>query len=327
MLPTEPNCVTTTNDKPLTKIAMGRKRVRVLGIDIGGTKTAWGLSDRRGALAEKGVMPTPHDREQMIEMLEKLIGTHHPFAVGIGIAGTISADHEDVIVCPNVPELSHLELVKSIRRTFDIPVVIDNDARCAMIGEVWLGNGSETTSAVMLTLGTGVGGAVMQREVIQPHPHDISQEMGCLIADPTDLLDVPSGRGSIEGLIGGKNLEMRFGVSMETISKGAHAGDEEYVELFKQISYYFKRCIQAVYDTYRCKRVIIGGKGVKDIDLYIDSQSLPCPVVPAKTGEEAGIFGAARLALDLFELDEEEAEEWGDGDFGDEEEEEVTPEE
>jgi|GEM_PF-5665075 len=284
---------------------------RILGFDIGGTKTAWGLVDENGKISKNGRFPTPKERDDFLKKILHLIKENKPQAVGIGIAGTVTVDHQDTVVCPHLPELSHFEIVQAIKELYPVPVALDNDARCALIGEVWQGKATDALSTVMITIGTGVGGAVMQKGVVLPHPHDLTQEMGYLVADPTDLFPASTGRGSIEALLGGQNLERRFGIPVGELVTLARKNDEEAVDIFKTISYCFGEVIQTIYDTYSCKRILVGGKGQNDLDLYLQSTP-PCTVEPAALGEDAGIIGAARLGLDLYEQELEEAAEWGD---------------
>lgn len=282
----------------------------VLGFDVGGTKTAWGLVDENGAITESGRFPTPTERSKFLERLSAVIAAHKPAAVGIGIAGTVSADHKDTIVCPNIPELSHFELVTELQKDHDLPIMIDNDARCALIGEVWMGAAREASSAVLITIGTGVGGAVMQKGQILPHPTDISQEIGRIVADPNDLMPTPTGTGTVEALLGGRNLAERFGIPMNEVVVGARKGDAEMVDLFTQISHYFLQSVRAIHNIYNCKMILVGGIGSKDLDLYLQDTP-PCPVLPAKLGENAGILGAARLAWDAYEVKVADEAEWG----------------
>lgn len=278
-----------------------------LGIDVGGTKTAWGIFSEKGQLVSDGKMATPQDREELLNALTKIVTAQPIAAVGIGIAGTTSANHEDVIVCQHIPSLSHVELARELRERCNTLVTLDNDARCALIGEVASGAAKDHSSAVMLTLGTGVGGAVMQKGIVLPHPIDVSKEIGRIIADPTDGLVTPEGRGSIEALIGGVNLEQRFGIKLKRIAEQVRVGDENAAALWKQISYYFIQCIRAVYSAYSCKLIIIGGVGSNDLKYFLQDEP-PCPVVAAKLGEMAGVYGAAALAVDLYR--EETVEDW-----------------
>ena len=300
--------VTTINQSPMTS----ETHPHILGFDIGGTKTAWGLVTADGRLKAHGVFPSPQHRDAMISAIITLVKEKKPQAVGIGVAGTVSPDHRDTVVCPHLPELSHFEIVQAIRSEFpEIPVALDNDARCALIGEVWQGKAKDLTSVVMITIGTGIGGAVMQKGQVLPHPHDLNEEISHLIADPSDLLPASSGRGSVESLLGGQNLEDRFGIPVAELIAQARKEDKDAVETLKTISYYFIQAIRAIYDVYHCKLILVGGKGLNDLDLYLRDVP-PCPVESADLGELAGVIGAARLGLDLYEQEEEEAAEWGD---------------
>jgi len=259
-----------------------------------------------------GAFPSPQNRGYMLSDILKLVKEKKTQAVGIGVAGTVSPDHQDTVVCPHLPELSHFEIVQAVRTEFpEVPVALDNDARCALIGEVWQGKAKDLTSVVMITIGTGIGGAVMQKGIVLPHPHDLNEEISHLIADPSDLLPASSGRGSVESLLGGQNLEDRFGISVAELVTLARKEDKDAVETFKTISYYFIQAIRAIYDVYHCKLILVGGKGQNDLDLYLRDIP-PCPVEAAALGELAGVIGAARLGLDLYEQEQEEAAEWGD---------------
>lgn len=278
-----------------------------LGLDVGGTKLAWGVVDRQGTLLKQGVEPTPKEQDYFLESLVQLITLHQPKAVGIGIAGVISANHQDIVVCPNIPSLSHLQLVSYIHEQSPTLVKLDNDARCALIGEVWLGTAREMSSAVLVTLGTGVGGAVMQKGVVLPHPQELSQEIGRIMVDPSDTFPAVSGPGTIEAFLGGRNLEHRLGIDLGQLAQRVRKDDSEAQEIWKDISYFFIQCMKAIYDTYTCKNIIVGGIGSKDLDYYLQDDP-PCTILSAELGSKAGVYGAARLAIDLY--DEEMDENW-----------------
>jgi glucokinase len=279
---------------------------QVIGFDVGGTKTAWGVFDSEGNLKQDGRFPTPQDEVEFFAELNKIISAYPVQYVGIGIAGTISVDHQDIIVCPNIPTLSHVELSDYLQSEHQVDVIIENDARCALIGEAWKGAAQELSSAVMITLGTGVGGAVMQKGRILPHPQDIQEEIGRLKADPNDIFPAPSGVGTVEALLGGRNLEKRLQIKLAEVSKLARKGDPEALEIWNIIGDFFFVSVRAIFDTFACKNLIVGGKGVHDLELYKGTHSFPCAIIPAALGELAGIYGAARLALDIYEEDQNE---------------------
>ena len=283
------------------------KKSYFLGFDIGGTKIAWGVFSEEGALQKSGKTATPQNRDALLSILTKVIKTYPVKGVGIGIAGTVSADHEDIIVSPNIPSLSHFELGHYLETTCKTVVAIDNDARCALLGEVWRGVAKDYSNAILLTIGTGLGGAVLQRGAILPHPEDVSQEIGRILVDPLDAFPASSGRGTVEAFLGGSNLEQRLGIKLSEIAKGAREGDLKAKRVWKQISYYFLQSMRAVHDHFHCEAIIIGGIGSRDLAYYLQDEP-PCPIVAAKLGGKAGMYGAAQLAIALCEQRRLEAE-------------------
>jgi glucokinase len=280
----------------------------VLAFDAGATKTAWAVITEDGTTVESGAFPTPKERDTFLAGLREIIEAYQSIsAVGVGIAGIVSPDHTTTFVCPNIPGLNWLQISDFVEGMSGKPCAIDNDGRCALIGEAWLGAAQETSSAVMITVGTGIGGAVMQRGKILPHPTDLSLEISHLVADPHDLFPAPSGIGTVEALIGGRNLETRYEVELAEMVKLAKEEDPDALEFWDFVQEAFSTVVQAIYNAYGTKMIIVGGRGAADLPLYLGTTTTPCPVVPAKLGAEAGLFGAGRIALDAAE---EAAKDW-----------------
>ena len=271
----------------------------ILSFDIGGSKVAWGLFNLDGTLLKDGRLATPESLEQILNAIQEVAAKNPAQAIGIGVPGTIHPNHREITLCTNLSALNKCKLADLVQEKTGLPTTLDNDARCALIGEVWLGSAQEMRSAVMLTLGTGVGGAVMQREKILPHPQDVTQEVGRLVVDPSDVFPAKSGRGSVEAFIGGHNLEKRLSISLADISQKVRTCDKESIELWREIASFFSLCLRAVQDQYSCRNIIIGGIGSKDLEFYLQDEP-PCPVIAAQFGEKAGLYGASRIGLDLY---------------------------
>lgn len=284
----------------------------VLALDIGGTKIAWGLLNEEGKLTKTGHVPTSTEIPEFSASLKKIIDAHADIkAVGVGFPGEVN-EVGTVVFSTNLPHLMGYNLRDMLSEHTELPIRMDNDARCALIGEAWLGAARETSSAVMITLGTGVGGAVMQKHRVLPAPQDIDREISRIVADPANPFPGSSKPGTIEALIGGHSLEERFGISLKELSENVRKKDEEATEIWQTIAYYFMQCLRAIYDVYSCKMIIVGGRGIHDLEYYL-TEMPPCPVVKAELGEEAGLVGAGRLAWDAYEdmlEDEKAAEEW-----------------
>jgi predicted NBD/HSP70 family sugar kinase len=161
------------------------------GIDIGGTKIRWALLYKSSAsqplraqhahnnafpwrIASSLEIPTPRSRRAFMAALHTIIVSARArgaTSVGIGIAGTLSRGK--ILRSPHLPFLEGLDLVRALRRDFpDIAIVLENDARCAALAEasyrasMGAKNARRDKSVLMVTVGTGVGRAVLKGNTI-----------------------------------------------------------------------------------------------------------------------------------------------------------------
>ena len=161
-----------------------------IGIDLGGTNIAGGLVDISGKIIDKYSVPTRRDRgsEAVIEdiygVIKKLIEdnpTNEPVkGIGIGIPGIADPHTGDVIVCVNL-NWYNVPLRAALNSKIDLPVYIDNDATVAGVAEFQVAQEGKYKDAIILTLGTGVGGGVLvDGKVVSGH-HGIGSELGHMI--------------------------------------------------------------------------------------------------------------------------------------------------
>jgi len=138
--------------------------VHSVGIDIGGTKIAGGVVAEDGTIVEKLRVATPAATDALADavadMVRELASRHEIRTVGVAAAGFIDASRSVIVHAPNIDwhdEPLRAELESRIGR----PVTLENDANAAGWGEYRFGAGRGCGNLVMLTLGTGVGGAVI----------------------------------------------------------------------------------------------------------------------------------------------------------------------
>ncbi len=152
-----------------------------IGIDIGGTKIAGGVVDADGQIVEKLRVPTPADTGQLadavIGMALELSDRHDVAAVGVAAAGFISKDRSTVIHAPNIAWRNE-PLRDRVQAKLDVPVTVDNDANAAGWAEFRFGAGRGCSDMVMLTMGTGVGGAIVVNGELYRGGHGIGGELG-----------------------------------------------------------------------------------------------------------------------------------------------------
>lgn len=152
-----------------------------VGIDIGGTKIAGGVVDADGAIVEKLRVDTPVDTralaDAVVDMARHLSAGREIAGVGVAAAGFISKDRSTVIHAPNIAW--HDEpLRETLQERLGAPVTIENDANAAGWAEYRFGAGRGYSDMVMLTLGTGVGGAVVLDGTLFRGGHGIAGELG-----------------------------------------------------------------------------------------------------------------------------------------------------
>ena len=143
--------------------------ISVLGADVGGTKIAIGPVDRAGAQLAPPIvdLSRTEDTEEFVAGLEAALRRamteferFAPGAVGLACAGTVDRDRGVVVTSPNLP-LEDVPLAARLQQALEIPVVLENDANAALLGESIAGAAVGLRHVVMLTLGTGIGGALL----------------------------------------------------------------------------------------------------------------------------------------------------------------------
>lgn len=154
-----------------------------VGIDIGGTKIAGGVVDSGGRIIEKVRVDTPHDTvtlaQAVVDMANHFRTAHDIEAVGVAAAGFIDRERANVIHAPNIAW--HNEPLKTtLQHGIGLPVTIENDANAAGWAEYRFGAGRGIHHMVMLTMGTGVGGAVIVDGELFRGGHGIAAELGHL---------------------------------------------------------------------------------------------------------------------------------------------------
>ena len=155
-----------------------------IGIDIGGTKVLGALVDTSGTVALEKRIPSPaQDPDQMVEVVASLIteladaAGQELEAVGVAAAGFIDATGSTVLYAPNL-KWRNEPLRERLEQRTKLAVVIENDANAAGWAEFRFGAGQGTKDMAMLTLGTGVGGAIISDGQLRRGGFGIAGELG-----------------------------------------------------------------------------------------------------------------------------------------------------
>ena len=143
----------------------------IIGIDVGGTSIKGAAVNDKGQMFDTFSMPVDKSEDgketlvKLSALINQYISTHSElgpvFGIGMGIPGVIDTKRGIVCNSANLPTWENLEVKRIVEEQTGLPVKITNDANAAALGEVKFGAGNNCNTAVMITLGTGVGGGIV----------------------------------------------------------------------------------------------------------------------------------------------------------------------
>lgn len=311
---------------------------KCIGIDVGGTTVKLGIFETDGTLLDKWEVPTrkedggKHILEDVAAsirhtLLENEIDMDDVVGAGMGVPGPVMPDGY-VEVCVNLGWHDRNPQRELSALLDGLPVKSGNDANVAALGEMWQGGGKGYTDIVMVTLGTGVGGGVIIDEKIIAGKHGLGGEIGHIHVrdDETEHCNC-GGVGCVEQIASATGIArearkkmaaseapstMRsFGdaITAKDVLDEAKAGDTMALEVVETVGHYLGLLLAQVALTVDPEMFVIGGGVSKAGQFLIDViekyyehftpiSSNKAKIGLAKLGNNAGIYGAARLVLD-----------------------------
>jgi glucokinase len=202
--------------------------VLTVGIDIGGTKIAGGVVDAGGTILEKLRVDTPADPEALTDAVAAMVrhfGDHHDIAaVGVAAAGFIDRDRAVILHAPNI-DWHNAPLRDQLQDRLSMPITLENDANAAGWAEFRFGAGRRTHDMVMLTMGTGVGGAIVTSGKLFRGGNGIAGELGHVRHVRDGLLCGCGQRGCIEMYASGRALQREANEIADAGGIGARLAD------------------------------------------------------------------------------------------------------
>ena len=283
-----------------------------IGIDIGGTKMLAVLFDleKKEVIADYKLATPKDDLDKFLVMLWALIDPLVERAkkekfkiakIGIGIPGMIdapTASNKDgkIIKCPNLEILDGVTLGKTITEKYEIPTLVDNDANCFLRAEMELGSGQKSASAIGLTLGTGIGGALSIGRDIFQGVHGSAGEIGHMIVDV-----VEDEAHTLEEIY--HNLTK---ANPASLAEEAYEGDKLAEKVYEEIGKFIGIALANIVNVIDPEIIIIGGSVMQSSNLFMTeikkhlkeetiSPKLKKIKVVAGKVENAGAIGASLI--------------------------------
>lgn len=296
--------------------------MNILSIDIGGT------SIKSDIYSEKGIsqnafqeMPTRIDHQAgtngILDQVKELIACYlldwYLNGVAISSAGVIDPISGIVVYSGyTIPGYTGINFKEEIQSCFDLCCSIENDVNCAALGEYWLGAGEGSRSLVCLTIGTGIGGAIlMDGEPWRGHSHSAG-EVGYMKVQGGNWQDVASTTAlckHYEQLTGLTDIDGKM-----ILSDYRSGGSAAAVALSTFIDHFCEGLLSIIY-LCNPERIVLGGGIMKQSNLMLPKIEaklavmiespffLPISILPAQFGNEAGRVGAVKKFLKEYVVD------------------------
>jgi glucokinase len=305
----------------------------IFAVDLGGTYFRAATIDAQGRLMNRLKLrtPTTDDPQELVRVLactlRKCQREHDQIrALSIVVPGPVDAKAGKVVRAPNLPCLNGFPLTRALAAEFQLPVIIENDANAAALGELWQGAGRGYRTIVCLTLGTGVGGGIILDGQLWRGADYAAAEIGHMSVEPFGGVACGCGsRGCLEVYASAtaivrmaREAKPRYPTSdisagddftAEDVYRLGKQGDELAIEVFHRVGEYLGIGVANLINILNPEMIVIGGGVANAWDLLesdvwqeVNERVFPLPaakvkIVAAECNDDAGLLGAARLAF------------------------------
>ncbi|MCU0566903.1 MAG: ROK family protein [Oculatellaceae cyanobacterium Prado106] len=286
----------------------------VIGIDLGGSAIKAGRFSHQGHCLQALTLPTPQPTSPeavlavMVDAIAQLDPDRTALAIGVGTPGPSDPQGRVARIAINLEGWRNIPLADWLEEKTGIPTVLENDANCAGIGELWLGAGQAFQSFILLTLGTGVGGAIILNGQLFVGQDGTAGELGLITCNPEGPPCNSGNNGSLEQYVSIRAIRRQMGAEPEELGKRATQGDLEAIAFWQHYGKTLGAGLASLLYVLTPQAVLIGG-GICESAPYflpalqaeIDRRVLPTSrlglqILKASLGNQAGMVGAARLA-------------------------------
>jgi glucokinase len=310
-----------------------------IGVDLGGTNLRAAAVSSDGELLEVFRISTDvaagRDKvaaDIVTGILEVREGHHGDklIGVGVGVPGLILMDKGIVTTAPNLPGWEQFPLRDALESKLGCPVILENDANAAALGEVWIGAGQDVDDLVLLTLGTGIGGGIISDGKVLHGYLGMAGELGHITVEPHDgflcgcgnygCLEAQASATAIarmaeEAVAAGRSpalAELRKSkgsLGAILVEEAVRAGDVEARRIYERMGEALGRGLAALINIFNFPLYLLAGGVVAGWELFapamlaeVKKRSMTyrqsnTRIEKAKLGNQSGLFGAAYLPI------------------------------
>lgn len=297
------------------------------GLDVGGTFLKGARVAETGEVDSRLHEPVARDAEALLDQVARAVvslgGGTRLAGVGIGVPGIVERGGSRVRVSPNLPALNGVAVGEELSRRLGVPVFLENDANAAALAEAWLGAGRGAESLLCVTLGTGIGAGLVLQGRVWSGRSGYAGEIGHIQVEDGGFPCGCGSRGCLETVAGIPGWRRRAEAGLAAresslrgkdldpavIVEHARAGDRLALEVVDGAARAIGIGIAAVLDLLNLDRVVLAGgvaaAGPFLLDRIVEEtrqRTYPqvfadCGFRPAELSADAGVVGAARVAM------------------------------
>jgi len=299
----------------------------IIGLDIGGTKTAVVLGDAGGRIHDRIQFSTNVDRgfeavfDEICDAVRTLVDRTGTVAavISVSIGGPLDLARGVIQSPPNLPGWDDIPLKQLLEERFGLLVYIEHDGNAGALAEWYFGAARGLRNVIFLTMGTGFGGGLIINNQLYRGACSLAGEVGHIRLSPNGPLAFGKA-GSWEGLCGGAGVARRAAlrhperwsdgaISTKALAQLAFAGDADALALFENVGHDLGRGLAMLIDILNPEIIVIGSLAVHLGELLLTPareivrrEALPasasiCRIVPAQLGEKLGDVAALCAAV------------------------------
>ena len=304
----------------------------IFAADLGGTHLRAATVDQKGSIQCRFKQNTPQVKDASA-IVDAIVAAVHDFqkqdeisAVSLVVPGTVKVEEGAVVTAPNLPCLDGFRLAAALTEQLHLPAFLENDANAAAVGEMWQGAAVGCKTIICVTLGTGVGGGIILDGKLWRGVDGAAAEIGHMCVDPFGGVACTCGsRGCLEVFASAtaivrmtREASPRYPDSIlhgkedrtaSMIFDAGKQGDELALEIFRRMGVYLGIGLANLINILNPEMIVIGGGVMNAWDLFekhmhqqVEERAFPLlaarvKIERAKCGDDAGLLGAARLAL------------------------------
>ncbi|HXE62616.1 MAG TPA: ROK family protein [Bryobacteraceae bacterium] len=293
-----------------------------IGLDLGGTNLRAAAIDRQGHLLHivTGHTQYSEGREALMDDMVEAIDTVRAKqgaagldGIGVVVPGFISLEEGVVRNCNNIPALENFPIRDELSRRLNAPVILENDANAAALGERWMGAGQGFDDLVLLTLGTGIGGGIVANGKMVRGFMGMAGELGHITVVPNGLPCGCGNRGCLEKHASATAITamarlLGYGdITAKQVYERAVAGDERAHAIFEAMGEALGIALATLVNAFNAPLYLLSGGVIGAWEFFappmieearrrsFSFRTTNTRVEKAKLGGEAGLYGAAWL--------------------------------